>query len=65
MVTGIKTPWFEGAAREGWCETAMYKSRTGDIGRVCRDLGLGTRDEGLGDIKYGTWGREGQGRGRR
>ena len=24
---------------------------------------LGTRDEGLEDIKYGTWGRVGRGRG--
>ena len=33
----------------------------GDMGRVCGDLG--TRDEGLGDIKYGTRGRVGRGRG--
>ena len=47
---------------------AVYKS-----GTVIRGLGhrdacvgawdLGTRDEGLGDIKYGTQGRVGRGRG--
>ena len=31
------------------------------MGRVCGDLE--TRDEGLGDIKYGTRGRVGRGRG--
>ena len=30
---------------------------------MCGDLGLGTRDEELGDIKYGTRGDVGQGRG--
>ena len=52
----------------------MYKSGTGTRGRGHRDacvgtwdLGLGTwdlvtRDEGLEDIKYGTWGRVGRGR---
>ena len=34
-----------------------------DIGTCVWGLILGTRDEGLGDIKYGTWGRVGQGRG--
>ena len=33
----------------------------GDMGRVCGDLG--TRDEGLGDIKYGSRGLVGRGRG--
>ena len=32
----------------------------GDIGT--RVWGLGTRDAGLKDIKYGTWGRVGRGR---
>ena len=31
---------------------AVYKSGMGTRGRVCGDLW--TRDEGLGDIKYGT-----------
>ena len=36
----------------------------GDIGtRVWELWDLETRDEGLGDIKYGTWGRVGRGRG--
>ena len=34
---------------------------TGTSGRVCGDLG--TRDEGFGDIKFGTGGRVGRGRG--
>ena len=38
-----------------------YKTGTGALGRLCGDLG--TRDEGLGDIKYGTRGRVGWGRG--
>ena len=38
---------------------AVYKSGMGTRGRVCGDLW--TRDEGLGDIKYGTWGCVGQG----
>ena len=46
----------------------MYKSGTGTRGRGHRDAcvgtwDLGTRDEGLKDIKYGTRGRVGQGRG--
>ena len=39
----------------------MYKSVTGTLGRVCGDLV--TRDEGLGDTKYGTRGRVGRERG--
>ena len=35
----------------------------GDIGTLVWGLILGTRDEGLGDIKYGTRGYVGQGRG--
>ena len=41
----------------------MYKTGTGTLGRVCGTLDLGTRDEGLEDIKYGTWGSVGRGRG--
>ena len=42
--------------------TAVYKSGTGTRGRGHRDAcvgtwDLGTRDEGLGDVKYGTRGR--------
>ena len=49
-------------------KTAVYKSGTGTRGRGHRDAcvgtwDLGTRDEGLVDIKYGTRGRVGQGRG--
>ena len=41
----------------------MYKSGTGTRGRGREDAcvgtwDLGTRDEGLGDIKYGTRGRK-------
>ena len=47
---------------------AVYKSGTGTRGRGHRDAcvgtwDLGTRDEGLEDIKYGTRGRVGRGRG--
>ena len=47
---------------------AVYESRTGTRGRGHRDAcvgtwNLGTRDEGLEDIKYGTRGRVGRGRG--
>ena len=47
---------------------AVYKSGTGTRGREHRDAcvgtwDLGTRDEGLEDIKYGTQGRVGRGRG--
>ena len=47
----------------------MYKSGTGTRGRGHRDAcvgtwDLGTRDEVFEDIKYGTWGRVGRGRGR-
>ena len=47
---------------------AVYESRTGTRGRGHRDAcvgtwNLGTRDEGLEDIKYGTRGRVGWGRG--
>ena len=47
---------------------AVYKSGTGTRGREHWDAcvgtwNLGTRGEGLGDIKYGTRGRVGQGRG--
>ena len=50
--------------------TAVYKTGAGTRGRghwdACvRTCDLGTRDEGLGDIKYGTWGRVGRGRGGR
>ena len=46
----------------------MYKSGTGTRGRGHRDAcvgtwDLGTRDEGLEDINYGTRGRVGRGRG--
>ena len=46
---------------------AVYKSGTGTRGRGHRDAcvgtgDLGTRDEGLEDIKYGTRGRQMQGR---
>jgi len=46
----------------------VYKSGTGTRGRGHWDAfvgtwDLGTRDEGLGDIKYGTRGCVGQGRG--
>ena len=46
----------------------MYKSGTATRGRGHWDacvgtLDLGTRDEGLEDIKYGTQGRVGRGRG--
>ena len=46
----------------------MYKSGTGTRGQGHRDASmghwdLGTRDEGLEDIKYGTLGRVGRGRG--
>ena len=46
---------------------AVYKSGTGTRGRGHRDAcvgtwDLGTRDEGLEDIKYGTRGRQIQGR---
>ena len=51
---------------------AAYKTGTGTRGQGDGDIGtlvwelwdLETRDEGLGDIKYGTWGRVGRGRGR-
>ena len=39
----------------------MYKTGTGTLGRLCGDSGR--RDEGLGDIKYGTLGGVGLGRG--
>ena len=47
---------------------AVYKRGTGTRGRVHRDAcvgtwDLGTRDEGLKDIKYGARGRVGRGRG--
>ena len=47
---------------------AVYKSGTGTRGRGHRDAcvgtwDLGTRDEGLEDIKYGTRGRVGRGPG--
>ena len=47
---------------------AVYKSGTGTRGRGHRDAcvgtwDLGTRDEGLEDIKYGTRGRVGRERG--
>ena len=47
---------------------AVYKSGTGTRGRGHWDAcvgtrDLGTRDEGLGDLKYGMWGCVGQGRG--
>ena len=52
--------------RKGKNLKAVYKSGTGTSGRVCGDLGLGTwdlgtRDEGLKHIKYGTRGRVGRG----
>ena len=47
---------------------AVYRSGTGTRGRGHRDAcvgtwDLGTRDEGLKDIKYGAQGRVGRGRG--
>ena len=47
---------------------AVYKSGTGTMERGHRDAcvgtwDLGTPDEGLEDIKYGTRGRVGRGRG--
>ena len=47
--------------------SAVYKSGMGTGGRGHRDAcvgtwDLGTRDEGLEDIKYGTRGRQKQGR---
>ena len=47
---------------------AVYKRGTGTRGRGHRDAcvgtwDLGTRDEGLKDIKYGAQGRVGRGRG--
>ena len=50
------------------CMQAVYKSGTGTRGRGHQDAcvgtwDLGTRDEGLGDIKYGTRGRVGRGHG--
>ena len=47
---------------------AVYKSGTGTRGRGHRDAcmgtwDLGTQDKGLEDIKYGTRGRVGRGRG--
>ena len=47
---------------------AVYKSGTGTRGQGHRDAcvgtwDVGTRDEGLEDIKYGTRGRVGRGRG--
>ena len=47
--------------------SAVYKSGTGTRGRRREDAcvgtwDLGTRDEGLEDIKYGTRGRQKQGR---
>ena len=49
-------------------ERAVYKSGTGTRGRGHQDAcvgtwDLGTRDEGLEDIKYGTQRRVGWGRG--
>ena len=48
--------------------SAVYKSGTGTSGRGHRDASvgtwdLGTRDEGLEDINYGTRGRVRRGRG--
>ena len=50
--------------------TDVYKTGTetrrwGHWDACVRTCDLGTRDEGLGDIKYGTWGRVGRGRGER
>ena len=50
-----------------WSRWAVYKSGTGTRGRGHRDAcvgtwDLGTRDGGLEDIKYGTRGRQKQGR---
>ena len=50
-------------------KSAVYKSGTGTRGRGHRDAcvgtwDLGTRDEGLEDIKYGKRGRQIQGHGR-
>ena len=54
--------------RKREASTAVYKSGTGTRGRGLRDAcvgtwDLGTRDEGLEDIKCGTRGRMGRGRG--
>ena len=53
--------------RELGIVAAVYKSGRGTRGRGQRDAcvgtwDLGTRDEGLQDIKYGTRGRQIQGR---
>ena len=62
---------FSSTAGQGFQNTkwpAVYKSGTGTMGRGHWDAfvgtwDLGTRDEGLEDIKYGTRGRVGRGRG--
>ena len=55
-------------ARQKAHKQAVYKSGTGTRGREHRDACVGTwdletRDGGLEDIKYGTQGRVGRGRG--
>ena len=47
----------------GTANAAVYKSGTGTSGRCVGTWDLGTRDEVLEDIKYGTRGRVGRGRG--
>ena len=62
---------FSSTAGQGFQNTkwpAVYKSGTGTMGRGHRNAcvktwDLGTRDGGLDEIKYGTRGREGRGRG--
>ena len=49
-MTEIKTPWFEGAARGGWCETAVYKTRTGTL-----DACVGTWDARRGTLEHQVW----------
>ena len=46
----------------GLCIKVGRGQGDGDVGCVCGDLNLGTRDEGLEDIKYGTRERQKQGR---
>ena len=62
-----RTLWYVMVFLE-WSIWAVYKSGMGTRGRGHRDAcvgtwDLGTRDEGLEDIKYGTRGRVGRGRG--
>ena len=65
------TTLFSSTAGQGFQNTkwpAVYKSGMGTMGREHRDAivgtwDLGTRDDGLEDIKYGTRGRVGRAHG--